>query len=259
MEHWLATRVASLHVVRAIEPPRPRRFLYNLMEYIDGPTLEQWIAHHPQPDVHDVVQLVRQVGRALQALHRRETLHQDVKPANVMLASDGTAKLIDLGSCRVAGILEIGPALMREPALGTLQYSAPEYRLNVAADRRSDTFSLGCLCYEMLTGKHPYGEAYETATTREQFGRLRYRSASTLNALVPPWLDGAIERAVQLEPDQRHAELADLLHDLEHPNPRYIRQGPLGLRERAAVRPWQALSALLAFGWLLTLFEWLVR
>jgi serine/threonine protein kinase len=80
MEHWIATRVASLHVVRAVEPLRPRRFLYNLMEYIDGPTLEQWIAAHPKPDVHEVVQLVRQAGRGLLALHRRETLHQDIKP-----------------------------------------------------------------------------------------------------------------------------------------------------------------------------------
>ena len=259
MEHWIATRLASLHVVRAVEPLRPRRFLYNLMEYIDGPTLQQWIAAHPKPDVHEVVQLVRQAGRGLLALHRRETLHQDLKPANVMLATDGTAKLIDLGSCRVAGILEIASPLAREEALGTLQYAAPEYRLGRAADRRADAFSLACICYEMLTGSLPYGEAFERVRTREQFARLRYVSASSLTALVPTWLDGALERAVQLEPEQRYAELSEWLHDLEHPNPAYVRTGALGLGERSAVRRWQAVSAVLAGALLLTLWMWLLK
>jgi hypothetical protein len=136
-----------------------------------------------------------------------------------MLASDGTAKLIDLGSCRVAGILEIASPLAREEALGTLQYAAPEYRFGRAADRRADAFSLACVCYEMLTGSLPYGEAFERVRTREQFARLRYRSASALNPLVPTWLDGALERAVQLEPERRYAELAEWLHDLEHTQP----------------------------------------
>ncbi len=263
MEHWIATRVASLHVVRAIEPPRPRRFLYNLMEYIDGLTLEGWIEQHPKPDVHEVVQLMRQVCRGLIALHRRETLHQDIKPANVMLASDGTARIIDLGSCRVAGIAEIASPLARQEALGTLQYSAPEYRLGAPADRRSDGFSLGCVCYEMLTGRLPYGEAFENARTHEQFGKLRYKSASSLNPLVPPWLDGALERAVQLEPARRYAELSEWLHDLEHPNPAYLRAGALGLADgdgdAAAGRRWRTVSAVLAVAWLLTLWAWLLR
>jgi len=264
MEHWIASRVASLHVVHAIEPPRPRRFLYNLMEYIDGLTLEGWIEQHPKPDVHEVVQLMRQVCRGLMALHRRETLHQDIKPANVMLASDGTAKIIDLGSCRVAGIAEIASPLARQEALGTLQYSAPEYRLGAPADRRSDGFSLGCVCYEMLTGRLPYGEAFADARTREQFAKLRYRSASSLNPLVPTWLDRALERAVQLEPERRYAELSEWLHDLEHPNPAYLRPGALGLGDAdgdaaAAARRWRTLSAVLAAAWLLTLWAWLGR
>jgi serine/threonine protein phosphatase PrpC len=259
MEHWIASRVPSLHVVRAIEPLRPRAFLYNLMEYIDGVTLEQWIEHHPKPDVHEVVQVVRQVGRGLTALHRRETLHQDIKPANVMLAADGTAKLIDLGSCRVAGILEIASSLAREEALGTLQYSAPEYRIGMTADRRSDTFSLGCVCYEMLTGQLPYGEAFERARTREHFAKLRYRSASTTNPLVPAWLDGALERAVQLDPARRYPELSEWLHDLEHPNPSFEHKATFELDERSVVRRWQAVSAVLAAALLLALWALLGR
>ena len=111
----------------------------------------------------------------------------------------------------------------------------------------------------MLTGQLPYGEAFERARSREQLARLTYRPASSLNPLVPPWLDAALERAVRLDPEQRYPELSEWLHDLEHPNPAYVRAGGLKLDDRAEVRRWQAVAASLAVALVATLWAWLGR
>jgi serine/threonine protein kinase len=227
------------------------------MEYIEGITLEQWIERNPRPDVHEVVQIMRQVARGLLALHRRDTLHQDLKPANIVLAADGTAKIIDLGSCSVAGIQEIAAPLERDLALGTLDYSAPEYRLGQAGDRRADYFSLGCICYEMLTGKLPYGAAFKTARGRDKLTALRYRPAYQHNPLVPVWMDGALRKSVRIEKRQRYAELSEWIADLEHPNPLYTGQSSLPLLEREPVLFWKRVSAALACALIVVMIAWL--
>ena len=257
MEQWIASRVTSLHVVRVVDPLRPRTFLYNLMEYVDGMTLQQWIAENPQPDVHEVVQIIRQVARGLMALHRCETLHQDLKPGNIMLTSDGTAKIIDMGSCWVAGIQEIAAPMERDLALGTLDYSAPEYRVGQQGDRRGDYFSLGCICYEMLTGKLPYGDDFDKAQGWNKMLALRYQPAYQINPLVPVWMDGALRKIVHVDRSKRYAELSEWMHDLEHPNPEYTQQRFLPLIDREPIRFWKSVSAMLALSLVAVLWAWL--
>lgn len=257
MEQWIGSRTHSQHLVRAVEPRRPRKFLYNLMEYVDGPTLEQWIELHACPDIQDVVEIVGQVARGIMALHRRETVHQDLKPANIMIDAGGTVKVIDYGSCRVAGIQEITAPIARDVVLGTLQYAAPEYRLGEQGDRQSDLFSLGCIAYEMLTHTSPYGTAFESATNLKGFMGLAYRPAYHSNPLVPLWMDSALRRATDCDPRARYSELSELVTDLQRPNPRYAEESYLPLIERNPVRLWQGISALLAAALLAVLYAWL--
>jgi serine/threonine protein kinase len=216
------------------------------MEFIDGPTLRQWIDEHPTPEIADVQDIVEQIAAGLRSFHRRETLHQDLKPENVLLTRDGVVKLIDFGSCHVAGILEIAAPLERDRVLGTASYSAPETRVGENAGIRSELFSLGTLAYEMLTGALPYGDKIETARSQAAFERLDYTPSHHRNPMVPPWMDGALRAAVAIPPRRRYAEISEFLYDLRHPNPAYLRERPLPLLERDPLRFWKGLSALLA-------------
>src|SRR5690606_23638386 len=104
MEEWIARRIDSPHVLKAREQSRRRHYLYSVSEFVDGQTLAQWMIDNPRPSLETVRGLVEQIGKGLRAFHRLEMLHQDLRPANLMIDASGTLKIIDFGSTRVAGL-----------------------------------------------------------------------------------------------------------------------------------------------------------
>lgn len=106
LEEWVARRLDSPHVLKPCATDRPRRHLYVAMEYIDGQTLAQWMTDHARPDLDSVRSIVEQVAKGLQAFHRKEMLHQDLRPDNIMIDRSGTVKIIDFGATHVAGLAE---------------------------------------------------------------------------------------------------------------------------------------------------------
>jgi len=175
-----------------------------------------------------------------------EMLHQDLRPDNVMIDRTGTARIIDFGSTRVAGVAEAADWIGANEVLGTLQYTAPEYFLGEGGTPGSDLFSLGVIAYQMLTGQLPYGAQVARLRSRAQLGRLRYQSALAADREVPAWIDGALQRAVHPDPAKRYAELSEFTFDLRRPNERYLSAARPPLLERNPVVFWQAVSLILA-------------
>lgn len=226
LEHWLGLRFKNPHLLASVPHGMKRTFLYNLMEFVEGPTLGTWLMRRENKVVRppeEVVPIIEQVVKGLYALHRNEIIHQDLKPDNVIITPSGVAKIIDYGSCYVSGIDEIAVPIAREVALGTRGYSAPEYTLGGAITPCADQFSLGVLAYEMLTGRLPYGNAIENAKTLKQFEALTYTPAYVYNPRVPVWMDGALRKAVSIQANHRYAELSEFLYDLDHPNTEYLK------------------------------------
>ena len=246
VEEWVGRRLDNPHVMRVIAPRHPRRFLYSVAEYIDGRTLRQWLRDHPRPDLETVRKLVEQIARGLQAFHRLEMTHRDLKPENILIDGNGTAKIIDFGSTRVAGIAEIAAPFTRVNLLGTRNYTAPEQLLDQPGDSRSDIYSLGVIAYEMLTGELPYGELPEQWSDPKAVIRsLQYTPAVEYNSIVPPWMEGALAKAVHPDPGKRYAELSEFLFDLRHPNPEYAAARSRPLIERNPIAFWRGLAILL--------------
>jgi serine/threonine protein kinase/serine/threonine protein phosphatase PrpC len=246
MEPWIGSRIRSAYVIASVVPKRRQTFLYHLQEYVPGVTLEQWMRTYPDRDVGEVMRIVEQVSRGLAALHRREIVHRDIKPDNVMILPDGQIKIIDLGACWVAGIDELPSAHSRDRApVGTASYGAPELRFGGPVRARSDQFSLGVLTYELLTGGHPYGDALERARTEPALNQLVYVPAYQHNPLVPIWMSAAIRKAVRVDPTQRYDELSEFLHDLSNPNPLFLNERALPLLERNPLRFWKGFSLFL--------------
>jgi serine/threonine protein phosphatase PrpC len=240
MEEWVARRIESAHVLKPRIPSRRRNYLYAVTEFIEGQTLTQWMIDHPAPGLETVRDIVEQIAKGLQAFHRMEMLHQDLRPDNIMIDRTGTAKIIDFGSVRIAGLDdEAGNAI-----LGTMQYAAPEYFLGDGCSQRSDIFSLGVIAYQMLTGRLPYGTQVAKVRTKSQLRKLRYRSALDESREIPVWIDSALRKAVHTDPDQRYGELSEFTFDFRNPNKAFL-QSSRPLLERDPVLFWKGLTGIL--------------
>ena len=97
-EEWVARRLDNVHILKAVALTRKRHYLYTVTEYVEGQTLTQWMTDNPLPTLKPGTRHRRADRRGLQALHRQEMLHQDLRPNNVMIDRNGTVKLIDFGS-----------------------------------------------------------------------------------------------------------------------------------------------------------------
>ena len=245
MEEWVARRINSAHVLKPRAQSRPRNYLYVVTEFVDGQTLTQWMIDNPNPSLETVRDIVEQIARGLQAFHRLEMLHQDLRPENVMIDKTGTAKIIDFGATRIAGIADAAPSGLHDGILGTAQYTAPEYFLGEPGSPRSDIFSLGVIAYQMLTGRLPYGAQVAKTRSKAQQKKLRYRSALDDNREIPAWIDGALKKAVHPDPSRRYDELSELVFDLRHPNKNFIDSPQVPLIQRDPLLFWKVLSAAL--------------
>jgi serine/threonine protein kinase len=245
MEEWIARRINSAHVVKPCEQSRKREYLYVATEYIDGQTLSQWMIDNPKPSLETVRGIVEQIAKGLQAFHRLEMLHQDLRPDNIMIDRTGTVKIIDFGATRVAGITEMTGALGPGEILGTAQYTAPEYFLGHAGTERSDLFSLGVITYHMLSGRLPYGAEVAKSRTVAAQKTLQYASVLHNDRDIPAWIDGVLRKAVQADPLKRYETLSEFVYDLRHPNSAFMSHTRPPLLERHPVVFWKTVSAIL--------------
>jgi len=245
MEEWIARRLNNAHLLKAYLPTRRRNFFYIVTEYIDGQTLAQWLRDNPRASLETVRGIIEQIARGLQAMHRLEMLHQDLRPQNILIDSTGTVKIIDFGATQVAGLMENTSTIERQGMLGTEQYSAPEYFLGEGGTTRSDLYSLGVIAYQMLSGRLPYGAS--VARTRSKAGQRKLRYVPLLNEErdIPAWVDEAIRKAVQVNPYQRYEALSEFVYDMRHPNPKFLHRPRPPLMEREPVLVWKLVSAVL--------------
>jgi len=258
MESWIGARISSPYVARIVENDRHKTSLYYLLEYVDGLTLGRWMKENPKPAMQEVIYFTDQIAKALRAFHRRETLHQDLKPDNIMIDKSGVIRVIDFGSCLVAGVAEITLPIQREIALGTEQYAAPEYRVGVTPSTRSDQFSLAVIVYEMLTGKLPYDGKYIVKRGRVGRDEPRYVPANEINPMVPIWIDAAVHKALSLDPDQRYAEIDEFITDLKRPNASLVNARQGAWLARTPPHVWQILVLLLLITNIVTVL-WFLR
>ncbi|MCK4743176.1 MAG: bifunctional protein-serine/threonine kinase/phosphatase [Sulfuriflexus sp.] len=240
-EEWIGKRINNPHVLKIVNPDRRRRFLYYVTEYIDGDTLQDWMRDNPRPSYIGVRDIAEQIASGLRAFHRLEMVHRDLKPANIVFDNSGRLVIIDFGSTKIAGVDESDVPFERNPMLGTMNYAAPEFFEGYTGSNRSDVFSLGVICYEILTGHLPYGGPLSL----NKLKRVRYKSIKHYNQEVPMWVDAAIQKSVSLDPSKRYSRLSEFIHDLGNANPEFTTTQHEPLMQRNPIGFWRGLSAIL--------------
>jgi serine/threonine protein phosphatase PrpC len=242
LEEWIAKRVNNPHVAKAIEPNRKRNFLYLVTEYIEGISLHQWIIDNPKPSLEEVRVIIEQVVKGLQAFHRQEMIHQDIRPQNIMIDQSNTVKIIDFGSTHIAGVTS---SKTEEIMRGTLLYSAPEYFLGQQGSPQSDIYALAVMTYQMLSGRFPYGVEISKARSAKEQRRLVYSRLVDDESELPNWIDDALQKALQINPLKRYSELSEFIYDLRNPNKVFLSKTRPPLMQRDPIMFWQGVSFIL--------------
>ena len=204
------------HVPRLVAVGDLERQPYLVMEYVAGQTLQQVLDAATPLDTSAVAQLGAAMAQAAHSLHQQNTVHLDLKPANVMIRPDGVVVLLDFGlSCNA-----LYPDLLAEElrkAVGSPAWMAPEQVVGVRGDPRSDVFTIGVMLYQLLTGKLPFGAPQTPGGLRQRL----WMSPAPLrqhNPLLPPWLQEVVLRCLAPEAGQRYPSAAHLAFDLSHPD-----------------------------------------
>ncbi|MFH9086726.1 serine/threonine-protein kinase [Streptomyces sp. NPDC017673] len=185
--------------------------LYLVMELVDGWSLAQERSLRGALDPHEAAALAAHVASGLAAAHRQGVIHRDVKPANVMLSADRTAKIADFGIARFADEAAAGLTATGK-IVGTADYLAPERALGRPAHPASDVYSLGCVLYELLTGRPPFRGATPLAVVRQHVDAAP-PPPDRLRPDVPQELSDYVLLLLAKEPAQRPTadEAADWL------------------------------------------------
>jgi CheY-like chemotaxis protein/predicted Ser/Thr protein kinase len=193
-----------------IGPGYPYPFI--LMEYVDGDTLTTLIEKRSMV-LEAKLDIIAQISEALAVVHAHGVLHRDVKPGNVLVTRQGKAKIADFGIARLEVLVR---AQGEKHVMGTPAYMAPERSENdAAADHRADIFSLGVLCYQLLTGQFPFTEAQWPAL-QEEIANSRPIAPRKLDSTIPPPIERILAGMLQKAPAARYQAARDIRADIEH-------------------------------------------
>ncbi|WP_082930662.1 bifunctional protein-serine/threonine kinase/phosphatase [Shewanella woodyi] len=254
LESWIGHRIHSPNVVKLLDRDQPKSALYYVTEHLNGMPLSVWISRNPNPSIQEVLMLLKQLESGVRAFHRKETLHQDLKPDNILLTQEGQIKIIDFGSCYIKGVAEITTPLQRDSVLGTADYSAPESVLGYRVSNRADLFSLAVIAFEMLTGELPFKGRLARCRTKADYQDLIYIPCYELNPLIPTWIDQTLKRALSLDPNHRHGDTSEFIYALQQPIVvKDKREFELPLLETNPVIFWRATTLFFALSTLLLL------
>ncbi len=209
-----ARAVAQLshpHVVGVIDAGEDDGRPYIVLEYVEGETLKDRIRRLGRLPVAQAVAYAIEIARALGAAHARHIVHRDVKPQNVLIDEDGSAKVTDFG---IARTLEEDGLTIDGRVLGTTDYVSPEQALGQPVTGQSDLYSLGVVLYEMLTGEVPFKGESQVAVAmkhvREELPDVQLKRPEVSAALA-----AVVDTATAKHQDDRYADDAELIADLE--------------------------------------------
>jgi eukaryotic-like serine/threonine-protein kinase len=198
-----AARLSHPNVVAVFDQGDDDGTLFLAMEYVPGGTLRDVVRQQaPMPPAR-ALDLLAPVLSALSAAHDAGIVHRDVKPENVLIATDGTVKVADFGLARA--VATTGHTATHGILMGTVSYLAPELVTDGSADARSDVYSAGILLYELLTGAKPHtGESPIHVAYRHVHADVP--APSLLRPDIPPYVDALVQRATARDRDLRPAD-----------------------------------------------------
>lgn len=255
-ERSIGQRLSHPNILKVLTPRHQSR-LYIATEYVDGVPLRSLLTPGQPRDVDRALDIARQIGDALSYMHAQHVVHRDLKPENILVTRDGRIKILDFGIALDHPSRRL--TWLGSTTMGTPEYMAPEQVKGLQGDERSDIYALGLILYEMLTGRLPFPGDSPQDVMQGKLGSDPI-PPRTFRPDLDPALEEIVLRAIERQPGDRYATVADLVADLKDPSRirpagRAARLRPRSLRAQLARRI--ILRTLLVVGGLATL-AWLV-
>ncbi len=251
-EAHAASSLVHPNVVRVLDSGQDGDVHFIVMEYVCGEDLKTHLRRNGPLSPERAAQVASEVCAALEYAHGQGIVHRDIKPQNILLGEDGQVRVTDFGIARAlssATITETGTVL------GSVHYLSPEQARGEPVTTASDLYALGCVLYEMVTGRLPFdGDSPIAVALKHLYEEPP--APRQLNPQVPSWLEGVIRRAMAKRPEDRYGSAAEMREDLER-RAEHWREGPTVLlappraARRAAprwVRPSPVVLASVALG-----------
>lgn len=205
-------KLESPHIVNVYDVQNTSHGLWIFMEYVEGRSLGERIKEDGPLTWQEALPVMKQALYGFSYAHENDVLHRDVKPSNVMVTPRGTVKIMDFGLAKV----HTGESTMTVGMGGTLYYMSPEQVKGLAhVDARSDLFSWGMSCYEMLAGDIPFNRSESQFSIMNAIITGEYQKALAFPPSVPEGLKAIITKAIAIEPDDRYQTADEMLAALE--------------------------------------------
>ncbi len=213
------------NIVNVYDVGREGDIYYIVMELAEGITLKQYIQNKGKLEIAESISIAMQIAQGIEAAHRHNIVHRDIKPQNIIISSDGRVKVTDFGIAKAASSQTISSNTM-----GSVHYISPEQARGGYCDERSDIYSLGITMYEMLTGRVPF-EGDSTVAVALQHIQGEMVPPRVLDPVIPVSIEKIILKCTQKKPEQRYSSATELIADLKRalmtPDEDFVKAVPL--------------------------------
>lgn len=204
------SNITTIYSIENNETPDSDSQVFLVMEYIDGVELKERIKTG-EISYNEAIDISVKICRGLEAAHKKNIVHRDIKSSNIMITEDGDVKIMDFGLAKLGG----GENLTRlGTTLGTIAYMSPEQTAGENVDVQTDIWSLGVVLYELFTGQLPFKGDYDQAVVYSILNE-EPRSLKTYNESIPEPVESIIFKAMAKDKEERYKTVTDLLHDLK--------------------------------------------
>ena len=219
-----AAGLVNPNVVNVYDVGVENGIYYIVMELVEGITLKKYIEKRGRLPYKEAVSIAIQVANGMDAAHKHNIVHRDIKPQNIIISKEGKVKVTDFGIAKVASSATINTSA----SMGSVHYISPEQARGGYSDERSDIYSLGITIFEMLTGTVPF-DGDSTVAVAVQHIQDEIPAPSTVAADIPVSIDKIVLKCTQKKPDRRYQSAAELIVDLKKslvmPDEDFVRMG----------------------------------
>lgn len=217
VEHQILQVLTGRYVPRFVAAGDLATLPYLVMEHVSGKTLTHWeeAPKDQRPTPLEIAALGESIALATHRLHQQNTVHHDLKPANILIRDDGTSVLLDFGLSCHAHFPDLLAEQLRK-AVGSPAWIAPEQVVGVRGDPRSDVFAIGVMLYQLATNELPFGEPQTNGGLRQRLW-MDPKPLKQLAPETPDWLQEIILRCLAAKAADRYASAAHLAFDLRNP------------------------------------------
>lgn len=210
-EAQAVAKLSNPNIVGVYDVALDEKYHYIVMEYIEGVTLSDYIETKGALSGGEAMNIAAQICRALVHAHKNNIIHRDIKPHNILLAKDGVAKVADFG---IAKAMTNKTMTLSGRTIGSVHYFSPEQARGGFVDVRADLYSLGCVIYEMVTGKLPYdGETPVVVAVKHIQEKIK--QPKDINKSVSEEINSIVLKAMSKSADERYQSATEMLKSIE--------------------------------------------